>query len=104
MTYVDVMRLLFLGLTPSLLLHRQGIVSDLFPGVVLPNPDYEQLTIAMKKQCVLMNLQPTDYFLMKTVQLYEMIVVRHGLMTVGQPFSGKSRSMQVKMYLRDLRI
>ena len=24
-----------------------------------------------------------------------MIVVRHGLMTVGQPFSGKSKSMQV---------
>ena len=76
---------------------RQGIVSDLFPGVVLPNPDYEQLTIAMKKQCVIMNLQPTDYFLMKTIQLYEMIVVRHGLMTVGQPFSGKSRSMQVSL-------
>ena len=32
---------------------------------------------------------------MKTIQLYEMIVVRHGLMSVGQPFSGKSRSLQV---------
>jgi len=70
-------------------------VSDLFPGVVLPTPDYDQLTVAMKKQCSNMNLQPTEYFLMKTIQLYEMIVVRHGLMTVGQPFSGKSRSMQV---------
>ncbi|KAJ9535031.1 hypothetical protein QJQ45_029706 [Haematococcus lacustris] len=49
----------------------------------------------MKQQCVQLNLQPTDYFLMKTIQLYEMIVVRHGLMTVGQPFSGKSASLQV---------
>jgi dynein heavy chain len=73
----------------------QGIVSDLFPGVILPTPDYEALTTAMKHQCTLMNLQPTDYFLMKTIQLYEMIVVRHGLMTVGQPFSGKSCSLKV---------
>ncbi len=31
----------------------------------------------------------------QTIQLYEMIVVRHGLMTVGQPFSGKSASLTV---------
>ncbi len=73
-----------------------GIVSDLFPGVELPEPDYEHLTGAMKRQCLRMNLQPTDYFIMKTIQLYEMIVVRHGLMTVGQPFSGKSSSLQVR--------
>eukprot|EP00955_Chlamydomonas_euryale_P064424 358972-Chlamydomonas_euryale.AAC.5 len=72
-----------------------GIVSDLFPGITLPTPDYDALTVAMKAQCAQRNLQPTEYFLMKTVQLYEMIVVRHGLMTVGQPFSGKSSSLQV---------
>eukprot|EP00798_Chlamydomonas_sp_ICE-L_P012761 gene12761-16012_t len=50
---------------------------------------------AMRKQCVIMNLQPTEYFFMKTIQLYEMIVVRHGLMTVGQPFSGKTCALKV---------
>lgn len=32
---------------------------------------------------------------MQTTQLYEMIVVRHGLMLVGQPFSGKSCSLKM---------
>lgn len=50
---------------------------------------------AIKAQCAARNLQPTPYFIMKTIQLYEMIVVRHGLMTVGQPFSGKSASLNV---------
>lgn len=31
----------------------------------------------------------------QTTQLYEMIIVRHGLMAVGQPFSGKSSSLAV---------
>lgn len=64
-------------------------------GVQLPPPDYEQLTAALKQQCNQHNLQPTDYFLLKTIQLYEMIVVRHGLMLVGQPFSGKSSALTV---------
>lgn len=72
-----------------------GIVSDLFPGVVLPKPDYEALLGAMKRQCNALNLQPTEYFNVKVIQLYEMIVVRHGLMTVGQPFSGKSAALKV---------
>jgi len=32
---------------------------------------------------------------MKTIQLYEMIVVRHGLMIVGLPFSGKTSCIKV---------
>lgn len=32
---------------------------------------------------------------LQTVQLYEMIIVRHGLMVVGLPFSGKSCMLRV---------
>lgn len=64
-------------------------------GVKLPPPDYDQLVGAMRRQCALHNLQPTDAFLLKATQLYEMVVVRHGLMLVGQPFSGKSAALKV---------
>merc|ERR1719409_1830832 len=35
-------------------------------------------------------LQPTDPFLYKTIQLWETVMVRHGLMTVGIPPCGKT--------------
>jgi len=72
-----------------------GIVSDLFVGVKLPEPDYVDMEKAMREVCEEMNLQPTPYFLLKCTQLYEMVVVRHGLMIVGESFSGKSASHRV---------
>jgi len=73
----------------------QNITSDLFPGTVLPEPDYKDLVRCMKNQCDLMNLQHHPYFFMKIIQLYEMIIVRHGLMIVGLPFSGKTSCLQI---------
>jgi dynein heavy chain len=42
-----------------------------------------------------MNLQHHPYFVEKTIQLYEMICVRHGLMIVGYPFAGKTMCLKV---------
>eukprot|EP00798_Chlamydomonas_sp_ICE-L_P024706 gene24706-10343_t len=70
----------------------QGIIRELFPGVVLPEPDYKLMKTAIVDACSVMNIQPTEYFILKTTQLYEMIVVRHGLMIVGLSFSGKTES------------
>jgi dynein heavy chain len=72
-----------------------NITSDLFPGTVLPEPDYKDLMRCMKMGLEKMNLQYHDYFIMKIIQLYEMILVRHGLMIVGLPFSGKTKCIQV---------
>ena len=53
-------------LFPSALLPPlQGIISDLFPGVVLPKPDYDKMEVAMCDACAKLNLQPTEYFLLK---------------------------------------
>jgi dynein heavy chain len=73
----------------------KGITSDLFPGVVLPEIDYKNMFECIDAKLKEYNLQKTDYFVMKIIQLYEMILVRHGLMIVGLPFSGKSSCIRV---------
>ncbi|XP_056634815.1 dynein axonemal heavy chain 7 [Diorhabda sublineata] len=73
----------------------EGITSDLFPGVVLPEPDYVILNKAVRDTCKIKNIQCTQFFLQKVQQLYEMIIVRHGLMIVGLPFAGKTTSYRI---------
>lgn len=48
-----------------------GITSDLFPNVVLPEPDYGKFMVALKDQSVAHNLKPKEDFIEKCIQLYE---------------------------------
>lgn len=73
----------------------EGIISDLFPGITLPTPDYADLTKACKQACQERNIQPRDIFILKVIQTYEMMIVRHGFMLVGDSFSGKTSTLKV---------
>jgi len=89
----------------------ESIISDLFPRVERPTPDYgvlmDALVAACKDQGSLFahrwftmlssdkwpGLQPVAPFLDKCVQLYETTIVRHGLMLVGPTGGGKTSTL-----------
>ena len=73
----------------------KGIVGDLFPGIILEDVDYGSMLTCVLDMCKNSLLQPTEYFLKKIFEIYEMFIVRHGFMIVGQPFAGKSNALRM---------
>ena len=67
-----------------------GIISDLFPGLKKPEVDYDDLNEALRESCEELKIQPVPAFIGKVIQMYEMTVVRHGLMLVGPTGGGKT--------------
>eukprot|EP00959_Pyramimonas_sp_CCMP1952_P170178 3555281-Pyramimonas_sp.AAC.1 len=76
-----------------------GIMQDLFPDVKLPAADNKLLLNAMREAMVARKLQPVPAFEAKALQLHEMVVVRHGVMLVGQSYGPKTSVYQVQQHL-----
>jgi dynein heavy chain len=68
-----------------------AIISDLFPGVVVPYDDQGALMTALEAEMKAAGLQQVPAFLTKVIQLYETNLVRHGIMLSGPAGSGKTR-------------
>ncbi|KAH8073158.1 dynein light chain binding protein [Aureococcus anophagefferens] len=74
----------------------QGIISDLFPGEEAARARLRRALFSVMKLTIEeQGLQPHGWFIGKIVELYEMIVVRHGLMLVGPTGGGKSANLHV---------
>lgn len=69
-------------------------MADLFPGVVLPEPDYTYLHRAIREVCAGAGLRANTYFMDKVQQVYETMRVRHGFMLIGNPIGGKTVALR----------
>ena len=81
-------------LTQDLVMFK-GIISDLFPKIELPNITYEIFENNMISILKNKNLQNNLFMKKKIFQLFEMIKSRHGIMLVGETFSGKTTAFKV---------
>ncbi|XP_040273964.1 dynein heavy chain 6, axonemal [Bufo bufo] len=72
-----------------------GIISDLFPGVVIPEHDYGTLQSTIIKVMLARGLQPVSTMVHKVIQFFETMIVRHGVMLVGPTGGGKTTVYQI---------
>lgn len=68
----------------------ENIISDLFPGVAVPERDNSLLSEALSRNAQALKLQPVNAFMEKVLQLHDTVQVRHGLMLVGPTGGGKT--------------
>jgi len=73
----------------------QGIMGDLFPGVELPPSNTGDMMKIIDVVAPEFGLQAAKPFCGKVIQLWETVMVRHGLMTVGIPPCGKTNVKNV---------
>ncbi|XP_071797739.1 dynein beta chain, ciliary isoform X1 [Asterias amurensis] len=72
-----------------------GLITDLFPALDVPrkrSPDFEAL---VKKSTLDLKLQSEDNFILKVVQLEELLAVRHSVFVIGNAGTGKSKVLKV---------
>ncbi|KAF8278750.1 Inner arm dynein 5-1 [Trypanosoma cruzi] len=72
-----------------------ALIKDLFPTIAIEESQNDLLLRYVKEQMEKEGLQVVDGLVTKAVQLYDTLVVRHGVMLVGQTYSGKTTVLRI---------
>ncbi|XP_033341681.2 dynein heavy chain at 93AB [Megalopta genalis] len=68
-----------------------GLIADLFPALDVPRKRDAEFEKMVKQAAADLQLQPEDGFILKVVQLEELLEVRHSVFIVGTAGSGKTQ-------------
>lgn len=68
-----------------------GLIFDLFPALDVPRKRDQEFERTVKQAANDMLLQPEDNFILKVVQLEELLEVRHSVFIVGNAGTGKTQ-------------
>ncbi|XP_054000578.1 dynein beta chain, ciliary-like [Hylaeus anthracinus] len=89
-----------------------GLIGDLFPALEVPRKRDLEFELTVKESAVDLKLQPEDGFILKIVQLEELLHVRHSVFIVGIAGTGKTEvwktlnrtyfNQKLKPYYNDL--
>ncbi|XP_060103688.1 dynein axonemal heavy chain 11 [Heteronotia binoei] len=71
-----------------------GLISDLFPALDVPRKRDLQFEQMVKQSTLELHLQPEESFILKVVQLEELLAVRHSVFVVGNAGTGKSEILR----------
>ncbi|KAM3614782.1 uncharacterized protein V6R79_018954 [Siganus canaliculatus] len=72
-----------------------GLLGDLFPGLEVERERDGEFENAVRKSTVELRLQPEETFILKVVQLEELLTVRHSVFVLGNAGTGKSQILKV---------
>lgn len=73
------------------ILYFLGLIFDLFPALDVPRKQDQEFEKTVKQAANDMLLQPEDNFILKVVQLEELLEVRHSVFIVGNAGTGKTQ-------------
>ncbi|KAI8818687.1 dynein heavy chain and region D6 of dynein motor-domain-containing protein [Fimicolochytrium jonesii] len=73
----------------------RGILSDLFPGIIIVEQDYGALVATIKEVIIERKMEVVDSFVTRICQLYETNKIRHGVMLVGPTGGGKTACYEI---------
>ncbi|NWT20166.1 DYH9 protein, partial [Vireo altiloquus] len=71
-----------------------GLIGDLFPALDVPRKHDLGFEAVVKEAVLELRLQPEDNFVLKVVQLEELLSVRHSVFVVGSAGTGKSQVLR----------